>query len=531
MPPAGRARRDPPIAKQATADRTQVGFDSFDLLPELQRAVQAAGFTSPRPIQAQALPAALEGRDVLGLAQTGTGKTAAFALPILQRLQTGRPSNGRGAAPRALIVTPTRELSAQVLAECQLLGKYTPLKAQAVFGGVPVPRQIRDLKQCPDILVACPGRLLDLVGQRALSLDAVEVLVLDEADHMFDMGFLPDVRRILRALPKRRQNLLFSATMPREIRKLTEDVLVRPKVVEVEHGRRADTIEHALIRTDEGLKQNLLTRLLGAKDFRSAIVFTRTKARAKRLAQRLEKSGHRAVALQGNMSQNARDRAMSGFRGGSFDVLVATDIAARGIDVAGVSHVVNYDVPNTPEAYTHRIGRTGRAERSGKAFTFATRDDTAQVRAIEKHLGERIPESDLDRLAADGGRGLSAAKRRRGGPDRERGGLDRAPEGSGRPERGGDGRGQDEPRKGAHGGRRGSERTGGTRIGSGPKGRSGSAGRGDRPQRGIGRAGDAPEPRRRREEAAPARGRGPAARAKAGDERGAGQPFGAMIDG
>ncbi|MHC4893645.1 MAG: DEAD/DEAH box helicase, partial [Planctomycetota bacterium] len=367
------------------------GFDAFDLRPELLRAVRAAGFETPRPIQAQALPPALRGRDVLGLAQTGTGKTAAFALPILTHLQAGHAPKGRQARPRALIVTPTRELSAQVLAECELLGKYTPLGAQAVFGGIPVPRQVRALASRPDILVACPGRLLDLVGQRALSLDAVEILVLDEADHMFDMGFLPDVRRILRALPRERQNLFFSATMPKEIRKLAEEILHRPIRVEIEHGKRAATIEHGLIRLEESDKQGQLRRLLAADDFRSAIVFTRTKARARRLAQKLEKSGHAATALQGNMSQNARNRAMDGFRSGSFDVLVATDIAARGIDVAGVSHVINFDVPNTPEAYTHRIGRTGRAERQGSAFTFATRDDGAQIRAIEKHLGEKIP--------------------------------------------------------------------------------------------------------------------------------------------
>ncbi|MHC4261315.1 MAG: DEAD/DEAH box helicase [Planctomycetota bacterium] len=383
--------RSPTINQSASAGREASGFDAFDLRPELLRAVRAAGFETPRPIQAQALPPALRGRDVLGLAQTGTGKTAAFALPILTHLQAGHAPKGRQARPRALIVTPTRELSAQVLAECELLGKYTPLGAQAVFGGIPVPRQVRALASRPDILVACPGRLLDLVGQRALSLDAVEILVLDEADHMFDMGFLPDVRRILRALPRERQNLFFSATMPKEIRKLAEEILHRPIRVEIEHGKRAATIEHGLIRLEESDKQGQLRRLLAADDFRSAIVFTRTKARARRLAQKLEKSGHAATALQGNMSQNARNRAMDGFRSGSFDVLVATDIAARGIDVAGVSHVINFDVPNTPEAYTHRIGRTGRAERQGSAFTFATRDDGAQIRAIEKHLGEKIP--------------------------------------------------------------------------------------------------------------------------------------------
>ena len=349
--------------------------------------MQAAGFEEPRPIQKKTISAVLERRDVLGLAPTGTGKTAAFALPILTRLLARK---GQGRVPRALILAPTRELASQINAEIELLGRFTPLRSTAVFGGVPVPRQVRALKQRPDILVACPGRLLDLHERGDVDLRGVEILVLDEADHMFDMGFLPSIRRILSKLPEKRQNLLFSATMPREIRRLTDDVLHRPHVVELAHSAPADTIEHAIYPVADARKQDLLEHLLDEPDFRSAIVFLRTKFRAKRLAQRLARRGLNAVALQGNMSQSQRERAMSGFRSGDYDVLVATDIAARGIDVAGVSHVINFDVPNTSDAYTHRIGRTGRAERQGKACTFATPADRAQIRAIENKLGAPI---------------------------------------------------------------------------------------------------------------------------------------------
>ncbi|MEZ5980248.1 MAG: DEAD/DEAH box helicase [Planctomycetota bacterium] len=354
------------------------------------RAATDAGYALPRPIQAATIPPALEGRDVLGLAQTGTGKTAAFVLPILERLVGGR----RGPI-RALVVTPTRELSAQVHDEFVKLGAHTKITSTLAFGGVPIARQIRALRAKPDVVVGCPGRLLDLHGQGELRLDGVEVLVLDEADHMFDMGFLPDVRRILRALPKKRQNLLFSATMPKEIRGLADSILVQPTVVELEHSRPASTIEHALVRIPEGAKMGALERLLGSDEFTSAIVFLRTKRRAKQLAQKLSAQGHAAVALQGNMSQPQREKAMAGFRSGAFEILVATDIAARGLDIAGVSHVVNFDVPMTPEAYTHRIGRTGRSEMTGMAFTFATPNDGTQIRAIEKRLGKPIPVREL----------------------------------------------------------------------------------------------------------------------------------------
>jgi ATP-dependent RNA helicase RhlE len=372
------------------------GFDRFDLAAPLLRGVAAAGFSEPRPIQDETIPAALDGRDVLGLAQTGTGKTAAFALPILDRLL-----EDSGPGPRALVVAPTRELASQIDAEFRLLARYTRLSSVTVYGGVSARGQMAALRRRPDVVIACPGRLLDLHGQGAVRLDRIQTLVLDEADHMFDMGFLPDIRRILAALPRRRQNLLFSATMPRAIRGLADDLLRDPHVAELSHSTPAATIEHALYPVAEGRKQALLERILSDERAASTIVFTRTKHRARRLAEKLDRAGHRAVALQGNMSQSQRDRAMRGFRGSRFDVLVATDIAARGIDVTKVSHVINFDVPTTPEAYTHRIGRTGRADNDGTAATFITGNDRAMVKAIERNLGEAIPRCELPGFAGE----------------------------------------------------------------------------------------------------------------------------------
>lgn len=372
---------------QDSTKETGRGFGSFDLAPSIQRGISAAGFVEPRPIQAQTIPESLAGRDILGLAQTGTGKTAAFALPVLQRLLTVRTNGG----PRVLIVAPTRELVTQIAAEIQTLARFTRIKITTVFGGVSVHSQVKALRGRPEIIVACPGRLLDLLDRRALRLDRVEVLVLDEADHMFDMGFLPDIKRIIAQLPKDRQNLLFSATMPKEIRGLADNLLGDPYVAEVDHTKPLETIEHALYPVDERRKLKLLRHVLAHDEFVSAIVFTRTKHRAKNLALKLDRSGHRAVALQGNMSQGARVRAMDGFRKRDFDVLVATDIAARGLDIRHVSHVVNYDIPNTSDAYTHRIGRTGRAECEGKAYTFVTEGDYAMIREVETKLGAPIP--------------------------------------------------------------------------------------------------------------------------------------------
>jgi ATP-dependent RNA helicase RhlE len=362
------------------------GFAAFKLGPLVRRGIAAAGFVEPRPIQVRTVPAALEGRDILGLAQTGTGKTAAFALPILERILTARRD-----PPQALVVVPTRELASQISGEIRLLARHTRIEVATLFGGVSTAAQLAVLRKRPEILVACPGRLLDLWGQGAVRLDRIATLVLDEADHMFDMGFLPDIRRILAALPARRQNLLFSATMPPEIRRLADGLLRDAHVVQLNHSKPVATVDHALLSVDGRRKFELLERVLAEDGFVSAIVFTRTKHRARKLARQLDSSGHRAVALQGNMSQNQRERAMEGFRARRFHVLVATDIAARGIDVEQVSHVVNFDMPNTPDGYTHRIGRTGRSERTGRAYTFVTPEDQELVRAVERRIGAAIP--------------------------------------------------------------------------------------------------------------------------------------------
>jgi len=365
---------------------SESGFANFNLNPKLRQGITAAGFTSPRPVQTQTIPAALEGRDVLGLAETGTGKTAAFALPILEHLLSQRKTEG----PRVLIVAPTRELASQINEEIRMLARFTQIKTATVFGGVAIQPQVSALRKNADIVVACPGRLLDLHQRGVLSLDHIEIMILDEADHMFDMGFLPDIRRIIHSLPRQRQNLMFSATMPREIRMLADGILNNPFVADLNHSRPVSTIAHALYPIECIEKVPLLQHIFSEKDFVSAIIFTRTKFRAKRLALQLERAGHRAVALQGNMSQSQRVKAMDGFRQRRFDILVATDIAARGIDVQQVSHVVNFDMPSTVDAYTHRIGRTGRAEREGKAYTFVTADDAPLVRAVERRIGSSI---------------------------------------------------------------------------------------------------------------------------------------------
>jgi ATP-dependent RNA helicase RhlE len=321
----------------------------------------------------------------MGLAQTGTGKTAAYVLPILHRLMQG----GRRRT-RALVVAPTRELAEQIHEAIGSLGVQTGLRSAAVYGGVGFAPQAGRLARGTEIVVACPGRLLDHVGQGTIDLSRVEVLVLDEADRMFDMGFLPDVRRILNHIPRERQTLLFSATMPPEIRHLAGDVLQRPVTVQIGVAAPVATVSHALYPVAQHLKTPLLVELLHRVDMRSVLVFTRTKHRAKRVAEHLARTGHRAASLQGNLSQTRRLAAMNGFRDGTYRILVATDIAARGIDVSRISHVINYDVPNSADAYIHRIGRTGRATRSGDAFTLVTSEDTTMVRAIEQILGEKV---------------------------------------------------------------------------------------------------------------------------------------------
>jgi len=362
-----------------------MNFTELAFHPQVMAGIQAAGYQTPTPIQVQAIPPVLEGRDVMGLAQTGTGKTAAFALPILHRLMQG----GRGFV-RALVIAPTRELAEQIHESFSVLGADTGLRSVTVYGGVTIGPQVARVKKGAEIIVACPGRLLDHLTQKTISLSRLEILVLDEADHMFDMGFFPDIRRIMQHLPKQRQTLMFSATMPEEIRRLALDVLSKPVTVQVGQTAPAATVSHALYPVKPHLKTALLLELLRHTDTDSVLVFTRTKHRAKRIGEQLEKKGFKAASIQGNLSQNRRQEALNGFRDGTYQILVATDIAARGIDVSQVSHVINYDIPSTPEAYIHRIGRTGRAARSGDAFTLVSDEDVDMIRAIERVLGSRI---------------------------------------------------------------------------------------------------------------------------------------------
>jgi ATP-dependent RNA helicase RhlE len=361
---------------------TFVNFNSFTFHPQIFAGISAAGYSNPTPIQQRTIPPILEGRDVLGLAQTGTGKTAAFALPILQHLLKG--PRGR---VRVLVISPTRELSEQTHMAIKKLGRQTGLHSLTIYGGVSAKPQIKGLQAGAEIVVACPGRLLDLMGQRVVNLSSVEILVLDEADQMFDMGFLPDIRRILAALPKSRQTLLFSATMPDEIRLLANEFLHQPVIVELGASRPVGTVEHEVYPVEQIRKFELLLAILRQSGNGKVLIFTRTKHRAKKLASQLIRADLPATSLQGNLSQNQRQKAMDSFRSGRVKVLVATDIAARGIDVSKITHVINYDMPDTAVAYTHRIGRTGRMAKLGTALSFATQDDLSKVRTIERLLG------------------------------------------------------------------------------------------------------------------------------------------------
>jgi len=367
-----------------------LNFKTFSFHPAVADGAMQAGYTTPTPIQEKAIPEVMKGRDVVGLAQTGTGKTAAFVLPILNRLMDG-PRNRVG----ALVIAPTRELAEQIHGEFKILGRQTRLRSAVVYGGVGINPQIQALKRA-DIVVACPGRLLDHIGRRTVDLSRLDVLVIDEADMMFDMGFFPDIRRILTHVPpKKRQTLLFSATMPKEIRGLANDVLQDPVTVQIGATAPAETVSHALFPVSQHLKTALLIKLLGDTPTGPVLVFTRTKHRAKSLGEKLSKAGYRSTSLQGNLSQGRRQAALNGFRSGEYQILVATDIAARGIDVSNVSHVINFDIPSTPEAYIHRIGRTGRAERSGDAFTLVTTEDTQMVRAINGAIGRPVEQRTL----------------------------------------------------------------------------------------------------------------------------------------
>lgn len=362
-----------------------MSFERFSFDRRIAAGVKSVGYIKPTPIQEKAIPVVLRGGDMLGLAQTGTGKTAAFVLPILQRL-----SQGPRGKIRALIVAPTRELAEQIHQEIVKLGRDTKIRSVTIYGGVSKGPQLQALRRGVEIVVACPGRLLDHVNAGALNLSHVEVLVLDEADRMCDMGFLPDIKRIIRQVPEKRQTLFFSATMPKDIRALADKILDKPEMVQIGITAPAETVSHALYPVPQDRRKELLAAMLRGTSTGRVLVFTRTKHRARSLAIYMQKQGHRATALQGNMTQNQRQKAIDGFRKGRYDVLVATDIAARGIDVSKISHVVNFDMPDTVDAYTHRIGRTGRAERSGEAFTFAIRGDGLMVKQIEKTLGTRL---------------------------------------------------------------------------------------------------------------------------------------------
>jgi ATP-dependent RNA helicase RhlE len=368
-----------------------MNFETFNLNPSIMAGVRALGYVTPTPIQEQAIPPILQGRDLIGLAQTGTGKTAAFVLPILQRLLQG--SRGR---VRALIISPTRELAEQTCEAINSLGKQTGLRSIAVYGGVSMEQQSRRLRSGIEIVAACPGRLLDHLWKGTVDLSNLEVLVIDEADRMFDMGFLPSIRGILQCILHQRQTLLFSATMPGDIRRLVQEILHDPVTIQIGRTAPVATVSHALYPVKQHLKTALLKELLGNIKTESVLIFTRTKHRAERVAQQLAKAGYRVASLQGNMSQYKRQAALDGFHNGLFKILVATDIAARGIDVSDISHVVNYDMPGSADDYTHRIGRTGRIGKTGDAFTLVTGEDKVMIRSIERLINRPLERRTLE---------------------------------------------------------------------------------------------------------------------------------------
>jgi ATP-dependent RNA helicase RhlE len=369
-----------------------MNFEAFNLHPSIMAGVRALGYSVPTPIQSQVIPLVMQGRDVIGLAQTGTGKTAAFVLPILERLRSG--PRGR---VRALIISPTRELAEQTCEVINNLGSKTGLQSISVYGGVSMERQTRALRSGAEIVAACPGRLLDHLWKGTISLAALEVLVIDEADRMFDMGFLPDVRSILSCILHKHQTLLFSATMPDDVRRLAREILHDPVTVQVDLRLPPKTVSHALYPVQPHLKTNLLKQLLNRTKMESVLVFTRTKHRAERVTEQLQRAGYPVTSLQGDLSQQRRQAALEAFRNGSVKILVATDIAARGLDVLSISHVINYDMPEDTDAYIHRIGRTGRVNKNGDAFTFVTSDDADKIAALE-----RLLHAPLERMTLQG---------------------------------------------------------------------------------------------------------------------------------
>jgi len=369
-----------------------MNFETFNFHPSIMAGVHALGYSIPTPIQLQGIPPIMQGRDVIGLAQTGTGKTAAFVLPILERLRAGP----RGCV-RALVISPTRELAEQTCEVFNGLGSRTGLQSVTIYGGVSMDQQTWNLRSGVEIVVACPGRLLDHLWKGTISLSELEILVIDEADRMFDMGFLPDIRNILRCILQKRQTLLFAATMPDNIRRLAREILHDPVTVQIGRRLPPKTVSHVLYPVQQHLKTALLKEILNGTQTDSVLVFTRTKHRAERVAQQLVRSGYRVTSLQGNLSQNQRQAALDGFRNGSIKILVATDIAARGIDVLSISHVVNYDMPGSTDDYIHRIGRTGRVDKNGDALTFVTSADADKILALE-----RILNAPLERLTLKG---------------------------------------------------------------------------------------------------------------------------------
>jgi ATP-dependent RNA helicase RhlE len=380
-----------------------MSFDTLGLTAELLRAVREQGYAAPTPIQYRAIPLILSGRDVLAGAQTGTGKTAGFTLPMLQRLGARPPKKGWRPV-RALVLTPTRELAAQVGESVATYGRHLPLRSAVIFGGVKINPQIEQLRRGVDILVATPGRLLDHAGQKTVDLSQIEILVLDEADRMLDMGFIHDIRKVLALLPSNsaRQNLLFSATFSNEIKQLADRLLNRPELIEVApRNAAAERIAQVVHPVDKARKRELLSHMIGARNWRQVLVFTRTKHGANRLAEQLARDGLRAAAIHGNKSQGARTRALAGFKRGEVRVLVATDIAARGLDIDQLPHVVNYELPNVPEDYVHRIGRTGRAGNAGEAVSLVCVDELLLLRDIERLLKRELPKVILDGYAPD----------------------------------------------------------------------------------------------------------------------------------
>ncbi len=380
-----------------------MSFDTLGLSAGLLRAISEQGYTEPTPVQRRAIPVILDGKDILAGAQTGTGKTAGFTLPLLQRLSASPTKKGRRPV-RALVLTPTRELAAQVEDSVKTYGRHLPLQSAVIFGGVKINPQIEKLRRGVDILVATPGRLLDHAGQRTVDLSQVEILVLDEADRMLDMGFIHDIRRVLALLPGNgaRQNLLFSATFSSEIKQLADRLLNRPVLIEVaRRNTTAELIQQVVHPVDKRRKRELLSHLIGSRNWRQVLVFTRTKHAANRLAQQLDKDGLSAAAIHGNKSQGARTRALAGFKSGKLRVLVATDIAARGLDIDQLPHVVNYELPNVPEDYVHRIGRTGRAGNEGEAMSLVCVDEHKLLRDIERLLKREIPKVVLEGYAPD----------------------------------------------------------------------------------------------------------------------------------